>query len=593
MNMKNLKKYLSLFLLLFFVVLFSCSTSNPEIEPELVIAKEELTLAKGSGTSLLDIKTNVEWAATSSQSWCTLSPSSGEAGTKQIAVAVTENATNDAREAVITFTAGSLSKQIKVTQELTNLLVVKKSKYDVSADGGQITVELQTTAAHTVTINQDWISQTATRTVANKTEVFTIAANISSTSRVGTITFTMAGLTETVTVTQTGKDLYIAADKTGMESDAFVLAKKMYLGWNLGNALECTGATITGSVASGETDWGNAAVTKAMIDAVKATGINAVRIPCAWNRYLENNTNYKIKDFWLARVKQVVDYCVSNDMYAILNIHWDGGWLENNPTLAKQAEVNKKQKAIWEQIAVYFRNYDEHLLFAGANEVNMGSAGGNPTQNNFNVQMSYNQTFVDAVRSTGGKNAYRNLIIQAFNTNIDQAVSYLKVSTDNVGKRMMVEVHYYDPWQFCGLESDATWGKYFVLWGADFHQYATGELAGRAANFGEEDYVKTQFAKMKTNFVDKGYPVILGEYSPTRRLSFTGDALTHHLDSRAYYIKYVTEQAKNYGIVPFYWDNGGTGDKGCGIFKRSTTAVEDTKALNGLVQGAAAGKYPF
>lgn len=591
--MKNLKKYLSLFLLLFFVVLFSCSTSNPEIEPELVIAKEELTLAKGSGTSLLDIKTNVEWAATSSQSWCTLSPSSGEAGTKQIAVAVTENATNDAREAVITFTAGSLSKQIKVTQELTNLLVVKKSKYDVSADGGQITVELQTTAAHTVTINQDWISQTATRTVANKTEVFTIAANISSTSRVGTITFTMAGLTETVTVTQTGKDLYIAADKTGMESDAFVLAKKMYLGWNLGNALECTGATITGSVASGETDWGNAAVTKAMIDAVKATGINAVRIPCAWNRYLENNTNYKIKDFWLARVKQVVDYCVSNDMYAILNIHWDGGWLENNPTLAKQAEVNKKQKAIWEQIAVYFRNYDEHLLFAGANEVNMGSAGGNPTQNNFNVQMSYNQTFVDAVRSTGGKNAYRNLIIQAFNTNIDQAVSYLKVSTDNVGKRMMVEVHYYDPWQFCGLESDATWGKYFVLWGADFHQYATGELAGRAANFGEEDYVKTQFAKMKTNFVDKGYPVILGEYSPTRRLSFTGDALTHHLDSRAYYIKYVTEQAKNYGIVPFYWDNGGTGDKGCGIFKRSTTAVEDTKALNGLVQGAAAGKYPF
>jgi len=98
---------------------------------------------------------------------------------------------------------------------------------------------------------------------------------------------------------------------------------------------------------------------------------------------------------------------------------------------------------------------------------------------------------------------------------------------------------------------------------------------------------------MKTNFVDKGYPVILGEFSPTRRMSLTGDALTHHLDSRAYYVKYVTEQAKNYGIVPFYWDNGGTGDKGCGIFNRSTTVAEDTKALNGLVQGAAAGKYPF
>ena len=591
--MDYLKKIFSLCLILLLSAFYSCSSSDPEVKPELTVAKEELTLAKGSGTITLDIKSNVDWTATSSQSWCTLSTSSGEAGTKQITVAVTENTTNDNREAVITVAAGSLSKQIKVTQELTNLLVVKKSTYDVSVDGGQITVELQTTAAHTVTINQDWISQTATRTVTNKTEVFTIAANTFSFSRVGTITFTMAGLTETVTVNQVAKNLNIAADKTGMESDAFVLAKKMYLGWNLGNALECTGSTITGSVASGETDWGNAAVTKAMIDAVKATGINAVRIPCAWNRYLESSTNYKIKDFWLARVKQVVDYCVSNDMYAILNIHWDGGWLENNPTLAKQAEVNKKQKAIWEQIAIYFRNYDEHLLFAGTNEVNMGSNGGNPTQDNFNVQMSYNQTFVDAVRSTGGKNTYRNLIIQAFNTNIDQAVSNLKVSTDNTANRLMVEVHYYDPWQFCGLESDATWGKYFALWGADFHQYATGELTGRAATFGEEDYVKAQFAKMKTNFVDKGYPVILGEFSPTRRMSLTGDALTHHLDSRAYYVKYVTEQAKNYGIVPFYWDNGGTGDKGCGIFNRSTTMAEDTKALNGLVQGAAAGKYPF
>ena len=591
--MDYLKKYFSLWLILLLTALFSCSSSDPEVQPELIVAKEELTLAKGSGTTMLDIKSNVDWIATSSQSWCTLSTSSGEAGTKQITVAVTENTTNDNREAVITVTAGSLSKQIKVTQELTNLLVVKKSTYDVTVDGGQITVELQTTAAHTVIINQDWISQTVTRTVTNKTEVFTIAANTFSFSRVGTITFTMAGLTETVTVNQAAKDLFIAADKTGMESDALVLAKKMYLGWNLGNALECSGTTITGSVASGETEWGNAAVTKAMIDAVKAAGINAVRIPCAWNRYLESSTNYKIKDFWLARVKQVVDYCVNNGMYAILNIHWDGGWLENNPTLAKQAEVNKKQKAIWEQIAIYFRNYDEHLLFAGANEVNMGSTGGNPTQDNFNVQMSYNQTFVDAVRSTGGKNTYRNLIIQAFNTNIDQAVSNLKVSTDNTAKRMMVEVHYYDPWQFCGLESDANLGKYFALWGADFHQYATGELTGRAATFGEEDYVKAQFAKMKTNFVDKGYPVILGEFSPTRRMSLTGDALTHHLDSRAYYVKYVTEQAKNYGVVPFYWDNGGTGDKGCGIFNRSTTVAEDTKALNGLVQGAAAGKYPF
>ena len=202
-----LKKHFSLWLILLLTALFSCSSSDPEVQPELIVAKEELTLAKGSGTTILAIKSNVEWTATSSQSWCILSPSSGEAGTKQITVAVTDNTTNDVREAVITITAGSLSKQIKVTQELTNLLVVKKSTYDVTADGGQITVELQTTADHTVTINQDWITKTATRTVTNKTEVFTIAANTFSFSRVGTITFTMAGLTETVTVNQAAKDL--------------------------------------------------------------------------------------------------------------------------------------------------------------------------------------------------------------------------------------------------------------------------------------------------------------------------------------------------------------------------------------------------
>lgn len=582
--MENKKKYLSSFIVILLMTLFSCSDNETVIEPEITLAKEELTFAKGSGTNILAIKTNVEWTASSSQPWCTLAPASGEAGTKQISVTVTENTTTDTRDAVITITAGSLSKQVKVTQALTNLLVVKKSEYDVSADGGEITVELQTTAAHEITINQDWITKgTTTRALSDKTEVFIIAANSMTSAREGTITFTMADLTETVTVRQAAKDIFIAADKTGMESDALVLAKKIDLGWNLGNSLESTGS---------ETAWGNAKTTKAMIDAVKAAGFNAVRIPCAWDGYIENTTTYKIKDSWLVRVKEVVDYCVDNNMYTILNIHWDGGWLEENPTTAKQAEVNKKQKALWEQIALYFRNYDEHLLFAGTNEVHMGD-GSTPAQENFDVQMSYNQTFVDAVRSTGGKNAYRNLIIQAFNTNIDQGVSYLKVSTDNVANRLMVEVHYYDPWQFCGLESDESWGKWAGLWGADYKQYATGDLAGRAATWGEESYVKDQFAKMKTNFVDKGYPVILGEYAVMRRSSLTGDALTHHLDSRAYYLKYVTEQAKNYGLAPFYWDNGGLGDKACGIFNRSTNEAVDVKALNGLVQGAAAGTYPF
>ena len=578
-----MKKF-SIHLLLVTVLLFVCTSScKPEevVQPELIVAKEEIPFTKNAGSILLAIKTNVKWRASSNESWCTLSPASGEAGSRQIAVWVTENTSVAVREAIITITAGSLSKQVKVIQAQKVVFTISQKEFNVPGQGGEITVTIQASQDFTTAIQAAWITQKSI-SADKKTQIFTVAENDLDSLREGTITFTSGSMTEIVTVSQTTKDFSIPADKTGMDSDAKVLAKKMHLGWNLGNTLEAIG---------GETAWGNPKASKALIDLVKASGFNAVRIPCAWDQYLENQTTYKIKDLWLARVKEVVDYCIENDMYVILNIHWDGGWLENNPTPDKQAEVNKKQKAIWEQIALYFRNYDEQLLFAGTNEVHTTS--GNPTQANFDVQMSYNQTFVDAVRSTGGKNAYRNLIIQAYNTNIDQAVAYLKISTDYVPDRLMVEVHHYDPWNFCGLEKDETWGKYAALWGQPYEQYAVGVLAGRAATWGKEDYLKTQFNKMKTSFVDKGYPVILGEYGVIRRTTYSGDALMHHLDSRAYYLRYVTEQAKNYGLIPFYWDNGSTGDLAFGIIDRKTNRIADEKALNALIEGSVAGTYPY
>ena len=578
-----MKKF-SIHLLLVTVLLFVCTSScKPEevVQPELIVAKEEIPFTKNAGSILLAIKTNVKWRASSNESWCTLSPASGEAGSRQIAVWVTENTSVAVREAIITITAGSLSKQVKVIQAQKVVFTISQKEFNVPGQGGEITVTIQASQDFTTAIQAAWITQKSI-SADKKTQIFTVAENDLDSLREGTITFTSGSMTEIVTVRQTTKDFSIPADKTGMESDSKVLAKKINLGWNLGNTLEAIG---------GETAWGNPKASKALIDLVKASGFNAVRIPCAWDQYLENQTTYKIKDLWLARVKEVVDYCIENDMYAILNIHWDGGWLENNPTPDKQAEVNKKQKAIWEQIALYFRNYDERLLFAGTNEVHTTS--GNPTQANFDVQMSYNQTFVDAVRFTGGKNAYRNLIIQAYNTNIDQAVAYLKISTDYVPDRLMVEVHHYDPWNFCGLEKDETWGKYAALWGQPYEQYAIGVLAGRAATWGKEDYLKTQFNKIKTSFVDKGYPVILGEYGVIRRTTYSGDALMHHLDSRAYYLRYVTEQAKNYGLIPFYWDNGSTGNLAFGIIDRKTNRIADEKALNALIEGSVAGTYPY
>lgn len=360
----------------------------------------------------------------------------------------------------------------------------------------------------------------------------------------------------------------IAADATGMSSSAVQLAAKIKLGWNMGNSLEAIG---------GETAWANPKATKALIDLVKANGFNAIRIPCSFDQYLANSTTAKIKEEWLARVKEVVNYVVANDMYVIVNIHWDGGWLENNCTEAAKSATNAKQKAYWEQIATHLRDFDEHLIFASANEPKVANA------TEMAVLTTYHQTFIDAVRSTGGKNAYRTVVVQGPDTDIEKTNKLmLTLPTDKVANRMMMEVHYYTPYQFTLMDKDADWGKMFYYWGATNRSTTDTE---RNPTWGEEADLAKLFKSMKTQFVDKGIPVILGEFGAIRRSNLTGSNLTLHLASRAYYLKSVVQQAKANGMVPFYWDEGNIGSNGFGIFNRFNTTVADTQALNGLLDG--------
>lgn len=464
-------------------------------------------------------------------------------------------------------------------------ITITKSAFSFTNKGGSSAFTIAMSGYKWVaTSNQSWCTVSKSSSSMPVEEVsLTASANASERERTAKITIVMDQRdTLVVSVTQEGfKVVYpdysssIPADASGVPSNAKTLAYKIKAGWNLGNSLEVPG---------NEVGWGNAKASQQLIDSVKKAGINAVRIPCAWDSYIEDATTCKIKASWIARVKEVVDYCVKNDMYAIINIHWDGGWLENNPTYEKQGSINAKQKALWQQIAVAFRDYDEHLLFAGTNEVH---ASGDPTAENFEVQLSFNQTFVDAVRSTGGKNAYRNLIIQSYNTNIDQAVSHLVMPKDAAANRLMAEIHYYDPWDFCGLEADASWATVKYFWGASFAKY------GPISSWGQEDHVKAQMQKLKSTFVDKGIPVIMGEFGASRRSSLAGDKLTNHLASRAYYLQYVTQQAKNYGVIPFIWDNGATGNNGMGIFNRADGSTFDRQALEAFIKGATDGIYPM
>ena len=229
---------------------------------------------------------------------------------------------------------------------------------------------------------------------------------------------------------------------------------------------------------------------------------------------------------------------------------------------------------MWTQIANKLNVYDEYLMFAGCNEPVVDNA------EKMAILAVYEQTFVDAVRATGGNNATRCLIIQGPSTNIDNTYNFFTMPTDVVNNRLMAEVHFYDPYNFCLMEADEDWGNTFWYWGEGNH------VDGSEHNptWGEEDHVLTQFAKMKTKFADNGIPVILGEYSAMRRT--VEENQEAHDRSRAYWTEYVTREAKNYGLVPFHWETGTE-------ISRVTGEVTEPAVINGLMQGAADGNYPF
>jgi endoglucanase len=344
----------------------------------------------------------------------------------------------------------------------------------------------------------------------------------------------------------------IPPDQSGMRDLSSVeIAKEMVPGWNIGNSLDAIG---------GETAWGNPKISQRLIDSIKAAGFHAIRIPIAWSNFMDTSLHtFKIDSAFMARVEEVVDYVLNDSMYVIINEHWDGGWMK--PTSAQQASVNNRLAIMWKQIAIHFRDYGDHLIFAGMNEVMVNGDYGAPKASYYAAHNSFIQTFVTTVRATGGRNVYRHLAVQGFNTNIGYTVSGLVIPSDVVQNRLMVEVHYYDPYNFTintGTGSTTQWGKNATI---------------KTDTWANEDWVDTQFQSMKTKFIDKGYAVILGEYGVIARLNLGSDTLNAAFaEYRRYYVQYITQSLERHGLVPFWWDNGGTGNNGMGIFNRSNGA---------------------
>ena len=341
---------------------------------------------------------------------------------------------------------------------------------------------------------------------------------------------------------------------------------KMGMGFNIGNSME---------VPNNPTAWGNPYPTQALLDSVKAAGFSTVRIPCAWDSHAPGG---KITETWLDSVKTVVDYAMRAGLYTILNIHHEGegGWFQSNIGTSVNSNIDTKMKNYWTQIANKFKDYNERLIFAGANEP--GPNINSWTSQHVSTLMHYYQTFIDAVRATGGNNATRTLIIQGLNTDIDKSVASAPVSTfpkDKVSGYLMFEVHYYDPYQYTLMTSQQDWGASEPIQPQYYYgDYQKSSEPKRNAGYNAWggavdsklagiDHPKEQFAKMKTNYVDKGYPVIVGEFGANIRTpELNGSDLNLHKQGRVQWHKDVVTAAKQYGLTPILWDMGNESNSG-------------------------------
>lgn len=579
--MKKRLSIVSMLVMVFTMIsLVSCSKeetiSGGGISTSFQVSKSALQFSKTGGETYLYVESPTQPVVLSDQSWLVVSQDlSNSARVYKYKVAAATNTDTNDRTASISVSSGSEQVTVPVNQVSTEGLIIETASFEVSADGGSITVKLKANGEYDVT-TPSWIAQADNSTRANMQdyeEVFTIEANISPLARTAQISFTRGDIVESVTVNQAAGQVEANMDRTAKE-----LAKAMYPGWNLGNTMEAGDMANNFTNAGGlgaETAWQSTQTTKALIDFVKAQGFKSVRIPTSWVMgHITDAENMTIDPAWLARVKEIVDYCISDGLYVFINDHWDGGWIEvegfSKTSSSYEAvdetiiadKVNKLKK-LWTNIATYFKDYNEYLMFAGLNEpFQEYSLFGTRHSELTPILERYNQAFVDAVRATGGNNAKRVLIVQGPSTNISSTVNYFNMPTDTENGKLMVEVHYYEPWDFCGSNATKDWNA--------------------------DASVKTSFESLKTKFVNHDIPVVIGEYGANWQ-----ENTESHNDAIRRFFKSVVENAGNCGIVPFAWDINVVSYPNMSIINRTGLSVWNTPAMTGITEGVAAAQWPY
>lgn len=364
------------------------------------------------------------------------------------------------------------------------------------------------------------------------------------------------------------------------------LMEFMGQGWNLGNTLEACGtkeATAGFTVSDFEGFWGNGKTTQTTMDGIHTYGVDSVRIPVAWSNMISEDGNYTIDDSYFNRVEEVMNYALNNEMYVIINIHYDSDWWGQfgDADEAVRAQAWTRYRSFWTQISERYKEYSDRLIFESANEELGDRLNDNwvlqDTNNKtgiltldeqYETLNQINQEFVNIVRASGGNNTYRQLLIAGYNTDVDMTCdNRFIMPTDTVEEngntKLSVSVHYYTPSTYCISESATnSWG-YSDTWG-------TNE---------DIQQMHAQFEKM-SKFTDEGYGVIIGEYGVCNASK----------DGIPQFIKEVMTLGQEYGYVPVMWDTGIWYDRENGIFKYSDVAevFNEMTGANGIISESAA-----
>ena len=465
---------------------------------------------------------------------------------------------------------------IKKTGSQKRKVPMKKRMLAAILSGIMVITGISACSGNAATSSENSSASTTTATpTTSTTKAETTAAT--TTTKAETTTTTVATTTTTTTATQNPEPA--PAETKG---DSVQFSQNLMPGWNLGNQLE---SNSDGTPS--ETAWGNPVITENLIKQVKAQGFKSIRIPVSYLSKIGAGPNYTIDSKWLDRVQEVVDMCINNGLYAIINIHGDGyysvkgGWLLCGESASEQKTIKAKYEKVWEQIAKRFKNYDDHLVFESMNEEYDGTYN-NPNPEYYNNINAYNQIFVDTVRKAGGNNNNRYLFIPGWNTDINFTTGDCDTYTMEAkfvipnDSRIMISVHYYTPWEFCGEEGYDT----FYKWGDSVKKFVKRRQS--------ETLVNRQFDKLYNAFIKNGYGVVIGEYGSIDRTHKDKSNTTY----RAYFAEYVNYAAHQRNIVTVYWDNGYNGKHGFGLFDRTKCTVTQPEIIKGIINGAKATKAP-